>query len=170
MASCPSCANEVPGGHRFCPICHENVIQPGSGRLASPGKRFGATLLDVAIPFIVFVGFGVVGAGFGDFGIVLGGLLLLGYLGYALFLFANGTTPGKKALGLTVVSETGQPAGFFRMLMREWVGKWISGAVFSLGYIWILLDDANQGWHDKLVSTYVVEGQMSGTTKMRAAQ
>jgi uncharacterized RDD family membrane protein YckC len=58
---------------------------------------------------------------------------------------------------MTVVQESGIPAGFGRMLVREWIGKWISGIVFGLGYIWILLDKANQGWHDKLVSTFVVE-------------
>lgn len=43
------------------------------------------------------------------------------------------------------------------MLGREWIGKRISGMVFSLGYIWILMDREHQGWHDKLPATYVVE-------------
>jgi len=43
------------------------------------------------------------------------------------------------------------------MLVREWVGKLISGMVLSLGYLWILLDRDRQRWHDKLVSTYVIE-------------
>jgi len=49
-------------------------------------------------------------------------------------------------------------AGFFIMLIREWIGKAIiSGMIFSLGFLWILFDRDNQGWHDKLVSTYVVD-------------
>ena len=43
------------------------------------------------------------------------------------------------------------------MLVREWIGKPISMVVFCLGYLWILIDQDNQGWHDKLVDTYVVE-------------
>jgi uncharacterized RDD family membrane protein YckC len=44
------------------------------------------------------------------------------------------------------------------MLGREWIGKWISAVVFFLGYLWILFDPERQGWHDKLMSTWVVEG------------
>ena len=43
------------------------------------------------------------------------------------------------------------------MLGREWIGKWISGLIFLLGYVWILIDKENQGWHDKILATYVVE-------------
>jgi uncharacterized RDD family membrane protein YckC len=43
------------------------------------------------------------------------------------------------------------------MLVREIVGKTISGAVFLLGYLWILFDRERQGWHDKLANTYVVQ-------------
>ena len=95
-------------------------------------------------------------SGAGGGGVVLGLLLLLGYAVWALMLFARGTTPGKKLLGMRVVREDGRPAGFFIMLIREWIGKAISSMVFSLGFIWILIDRDKQGWHDKLVSTYVV--------------
>ena len=43
------------------------------------------------------------------------------------------------------------------MLIRELIGKAISGMILLLGFLWILFDQDNQGWHDKLVSTYVVE-------------
>jgi len=43
------------------------------------------------------------------------------------------------------------------MLLREWIGRWLSGLLFGLGYLWILLDKDRQAWHDKLASTYVVE-------------
>jgi hypothetical protein len=66
-------------------------------------------------------------------------------------------TPGKWLLNIYVIDEAGDPAGFFRMLVREWIGKPISMFVFCLGYLWILVDQDNQGWHDKLVDTYVVE-------------
>jgi uncharacterized RDD family membrane protein YckC len=49
------------------------------------------------------------------------------------------------------------------MLLRERIGRWLSGLVFGLGYLWILLDKDRQAWYDKLASTYVVErrGQVS---------
>lgn len=71
-------------------------------------------------------------------------------------LFSRGTTPGKNLLGMRVIKEDGQHAGFLTMLIRECIGKWISGLVFALGFLWILFDRDNQGWHDKLMSTYVI--------------
>ena len=48
-------------------------------------------------------------------------------------------------------------AGFGSMLLRQWIGKRISSLVLGLGFIWILLDPDRQGWHDKLMTTYVVQ-------------
>jgi uncharacterized RDD family membrane protein YckC len=83
-------------------------------------------------------------------------LLFLAYIVWALVLFGKGTTPGKNALGMYVIDERGGRAGFGRMLAREWIGKFISGLVFGLGYLWILFDKDRQAWHDKLMSTYVI--------------
>ena len=58
---------------------------------------------------------------------------------------------------MRVVKEDGRAAGFFAMLIRESIGKTISGMALSLGFLWILFDQDNQGWHDKLMNTYVVE-------------
>jgi len=84
-------------------------------------------------------------------------ILLLGYIVWELILFARGTTPGKKLLGMRVIKDDGTSAGFFTMLIREWIGKLISGLFLGLGFLWILFDRDKQGWHDKLMSTYVVE-------------
>lgn len=166
MASCPVCHAEVAPGLRWCPICHANVLNPAVGRLASPGKRLGAYFVDFVVPIgALFFILGIGGLGTaaggqragGGLGCLLVSGLLLAYLIFAIRLFAQGTTPGKKALGMRVIKEDGSSAGFGTMLFREWIGKVISGLVFLLGYIWILLDKDRQGWHDKLASTYVVE-------------
>jgi len=167
MASCPACKGEVPGGVRWRGICHTNVINASVGRLATPGKRLGAHFTDLAIPVVALlvilsasrlgVAAGGESAG-GAIGLLIGFGLIVAYVVWALKLFARGTTPGKHVLGMKVVKENGQPAGFGTMLFREWIGKLISGLLFSLGYIWILLDKDRQGWQDKLASTYVVGG------------
>jgi uncharacterized RDD family membrane protein YckC len=90
-------------------------------------------------------------------------LLMLAYAIWALTLFSRGTTPGKNFLGMEVIDEHGRRATFWRMLAREWIGKAISGLVFGLGYVWILIDRDRQGWHDKLVSTYVVNRTQTPT-------
>jgi uncharacterized RDD family membrane protein YckC len=148
MSACPTCQADVPPGSRWCGICHGNVVMPTVGRLSSPGKRFGAYVLDLVIPFaavllVFFVG-GALAMGGGESGggagMLLGFLLFAGYVVWALTLFARGTTPGKRALGMYVVKETGQRAGFGTMLFREWIGKWISGLILMLGFLWILFD------------------------------
>lgn len=163
MATCPSCSNETPAGARWCGICHANVLQPEVGRLASPGKRLIAYFLDglvplVAIFLIVIVGIGTFASteGGNPMGLLLGFGLLIAYVVWAFRLFARGTTPGKHLLGMFVIKEDGERVGLATMILREWIGKAISGMVFSLGFLWILIDRDNQGWHDKLASTYVV--------------
>ncbi len=67
-----------------------------------------------------------------------------------------GTSPGKMTLGMYVHSKaTGKRIGFWSMLLRESIGKWLSGLVFGIGYIWILFDGDNQAWHDKLIDSAV---------------
>ena len=164
MASCSSCKSEVAAGTRWCGICHANVVNPEAGRLASPGKRLGAYFLDLLAPMVaLFLVLTVAGAGAatgtdagGSGGALLAAVLFFGYIVWAFALFARGTTPGKNLLGMRVVKEDGSRATFFTMLIREWIGKLISAFVLALGFLWILLDRENQGWHDKLVSTYVV--------------
>jgi len=169
MATCPSCNAEVLAGTRWCGICHSNLVSSKFGRLASPGKRLAAYFLDLMVPIfafflIIFVA-GVGGAtetkGGSAAGGFLGFALLVAYIVWAFVLFAKGTTPGKRLLGMWVVKEDGSHAGFLTMLIRELIGKAISGLIFSLGFLWILFDRDNQGWHDKLVSTYVVKDIMN---------
>ena len=126
-------------------------------------KKLGAFVLDLVIPvaaFILIVAVAEIGsateteAGAG-IGAIIGLLLFFAYIIWALVLFARGTTPGKKVLRMRVIKEDGTPAGFITMLLREWIGKWISGLILSLDFLWILFDKDNQGWHDKLMSTYV---------------
>lgn len=82
----------------------------------------------------------------------------MGYIVIGIYFWSKGTSPGKASLGMYVVNrQTLQPVGFWTMLLRETLGKFLSGLILSLGYLWILLDDNKQGWHDKLVDTLVVE-------------
>ncbi|MDE2677098.1 MAG: RDD family protein [Gemmatimonadota bacterium] len=170
-APCTTCGANSRLDSDWCHICRTHLSNPRLGRLASPGKRLGAYLLDGFIPVLVLV-FVVA------FGGLFGGLLDLGgasaetttsmvmlviwgvfaaYLALSLVLFCRGTTPGKLLLHMRVIRQDESTAGFLTMLGREWIGKALSGLLGGLGYIWILIDRDNQGWHDKLVATYVVE-------------
>ena len=149
MNTCLSCNSDVPAGTRWCPICHINVLDAQIGRLTSPARRLGAYVLDYLVyGIVVFLTTSI-----GDAGVIL----LIVFSIFALILFARGTTPGKMLLGMHVAKENGERAGFFTMFFREVIGKTVSLIAFGLGFLWIILDKENQGWHDKIMSTYVVQ-------------
>jgi uncharacterized RDD family membrane protein YckC len=73
------------------------------------------------------------------------------------FWARRGATPGMKAMGLKVVRDAdGGPISGGQAVLRL-VGYWISGAVFYLGYIWILVDKRRRGWHDLIAGTVVIK-------------
>lgn len=165
--SCSSCGADRMAGTQWCPLCRKNINNPTLGHLATPGKRLGAYVLDAVIPlgvvwFMLLSVFVDSALGGGEpTGGGLGGLIAWGVLAAycitALALFTRGTTPGKHLLHMRVIKESGADAGFWTMLGREWIGKCVSGMFFALGYVWIIIDRENQGWHDKILATYVVE-------------
>lgn len=158
-------------------------------KLATRGKRFGAGLIDsVPVAFITIIFFGQVVSGImsliqdamnslSEYGsyysnqpYVTGGVsypsviivLMLIFLGAELYFFSRSQTIGKAILGLRVVdARTGRPVGFAKMLLREIIVKKASSSVLWLGYIWILIDKYNRGWHDKILDTYVIDEKPS---------
>lgn len=103
-------------------------------------------------------------------GIAVLGFILLAYLIAELVLYARAQSIGKALLGLKVVSSSdGKPFGFWKMMLRECVVKQASGGTFLLGYIWILLDERNRGWHDKILDSYVVDLKETANMYMRAS-
>lgn len=49
--------------------------------------------------------------------------------------------------------------GFGTIALREIVGKFVSGFVLCLGYLWILWDRDFQGWYDKIAGTVVIRSR-----------
>ncbi len=89
-------------------------------------------------------------------------LLLIAYAVAQIVFFTKAKTMGKAILGIQVVSsDNGEPIGFWKMLFREWFVKRASAYVFGIGYIWVIVDDKNRGWHDKILDTYVVDLKQS---------
>lgn len=76
--------------------------------------------------------------------------------GYFLFFWVlTGQTPGKAIIGLRVVAMDGSRLTFTRAF-RRLLGYWLAALPFFLGFIWILVDDRRQGWHDKFAYTCVI--------------
>lgn len=126
--------------------------------LAGAGQRLISYLIDVIILGVISSVLNYVSAGVG--GTVGSIILFLGLLvsvAYYTYFFGNGQTPGMMAMNIKLIGTDGAyPIGYGKGLLR-WIGMIISAVVILLGYVWILIDKKNQGWHDKIAGTYVVK-------------
>ena len=71
------------------------------------------------------------------------------------FWLLTDRTIGQAALGLRVVRSNGQPLKLGSAIRRV-IGYYLSFFALFIGFLWILLDDRRQGWHDKLADTIVI--------------
>lgn len=86
---------------------------PAGIKLSGVGKRFGAYLLE---------------------GLLIVVTLVIGYVVWSLIVWSKGTTPAKQLLHMKVIwTADRRPATWARMLLREFVGKWlIPGALGAM--------------------------------------
>jgi len=87
---------------------------------------------------------------------ILGTIASVGLLIWNLFLFKRGQDIGARLLGMRVVRDTGELAGFFHMWTRN-LASVISLIVLGAGYWTAYFAPHRQTWHDKMLGTYVVE-------------
>ena len=66
-----------------------------------------------------------------------------------------GATPGKKAMGLTVVTKEGEKPSFLTVLHRETWARYLS-SILCIGYFLCLADPENGALHDRICDTRVV--------------
>lgn len=178
---CPGCQKEMVADRRFCPWCEAYVPNPSIGTKAGIGLRLWAHLVDMAIFVgVLFVSMlilgamiaGIQGAG-GSQGAVFGGFFLSLLVGIGVYcavivtFLARGLTPGKYLVGEQVVDHLdGAQPGIGKMLLREVLGKWVSGLLFGLGYLWAIWDKDGQAWHDKIAGTVVIKRRAGGAEIM----
>jgi uncharacterized RDD family membrane protein YckC len=84
--------------------------------------------------------------------VVTSALILLLY--DLLFWMLAGQTPGKRFLGVRIVRADGERLRWGNAIRRK-VGYWISAILF-LGYLWVIVDNQRQAWHDHLAGTLVI--------------
>jgi len=79
-------------------------------------------------------------------------------IAYAVFFIGYcGQTPGKMALRIKVIRTDGSPVSYGRAVLREVLGKFISGILLGVGYLMVAFDSQKQGLHDKMADTYVIK-------------
>lgn len=124
--------------------------------LASVESRFISRIIDACIVLVM----GVI------IDVVLGGILYRDELNimhvlfagvYYIYFFGQGQTLGMKAVNIKLCRTDGTyPIGYAKGVLR-WIGTYVSLFAIGLGYLWILIDENRQGWHDKIADTYVVQ-------------
>lgn len=84
-------------------------------------------------------------------------LMALYFIG---FWHWRGATPGKLYWGLRVVDAKTADKPALRQLVLRYLGYYISVLPFYAGYLWALADERNQGWHDKIAGTVVMQERL----------
>ncbi len=75
---------------------------------------------------------------------------------YFLFFWElSGQTLGQALVGVRVVRLNGKPMDLVTAL-RRLIGYAVCIATLGVGFLWVLIDDKRQGWHDKLAGTCVL--------------
>lgn len=129
------------------------------------GLRYGAWMFDFLITLIAIMFFtfiltavsrqSVVGSN-RDLVIVTVLTLLLFVANFVVLAGSNGQSAGMRILGIYIVRVDGRPFTIKDAAMRHLVGYPLSTIAFFLGFLWMLWDPRQQGWHDKLAGTVVV--------------
>ncbi|SRR5690554_6723847 len=120
---------------------------------ASLVGRLIALIIDWIALFVIG---GLASALFGDEILGIGVGFIVGILYNSYFWTQNnGQTPGKSLMGVRVVKTNGQGLSWLDAIVR-YVGYYINTALLLIGWIWAIFDGKNQGFHDKLAGTVVV--------------
>jgi uncharacterized RDD family membrane protein YckC len=137
----------------------------GASQQAGFGLRYGAWMFDFLITLIAMMGFtfavtaasnrSVVGSNT-DLSIVAGLTAVLIVLNFVVMAGNGGQTAGMRILGIFIVRVDGTPFTMKQAALRHLVGYPLSTLAFFLGFLWMLWDPRQQGWHDKIARTIVV--------------
>jgi uncharacterized RDD family membrane protein YckC len=91
-----------------------------------------------------------------DLMLVLALTLVLFLLNFIVLAGRSGQTVGMRILGIRIEKTDGSQFTVKGAIVRHLLGYPLSVASFFLGFLWMLWDPRQQGWHDKLARTIVV--------------
>jgi uncharacterized RDD family membrane protein YckC len=116
------------------------VVLPQGTQLASVGRRIGAYFLSLLLVVVT---------------------LGLGYLIWGLLIWGNGQTPALQVLGMRVWQpDTNKVAGFWRMALREIVGRFVEGLLSLItevtSFVLFVASKDRKSLHDLIAGTVVL--------------
>lgn len=76
---------------------------------------------------------------------------------FPYFWKTRGQTPGLRLFNMYVVRDSDGGAISWGQAILRFIGYWIDGLVFYLGFIWIFIDSRKRCWHDLIAGTVVVK-------------
>ena len=170
---CKVCGQDNPQEAGFCSKCGAvlaTTVEPAVPATSTVApevqveyigfwKRFTAAIIDVVIISAVAVPIGFIPLWMGDSEFSPGPFIWvpMSWLYFWLFTWLKGQTPGKMVVGIKVVNAQGEKPRIVIAALRDILGRYISGAVIGLGFLWIAIDKEKRGWHDSIASTHVVK-------------
>lgn len=135
-------------------------------RIAGPGARLGAYLLDVAIRtmvlYAIVLAFSIVLMPFASSGLPVGAYFVVAFLlewGYGCLFETlwNGQTPGKRAFRLRVIKTGGYAIGFYDAMLRNLLrAADFAPAFYAAGFIAAASSPRMQRIGDMVAGTMVV--------------
>ena len=153
----------IPAAERkLAPPTHAFI---GIYEQAGFGLRYGAWMFDFLITLIALMTFTFAISAIGRRSVVdsnqdlfiVGGLTaLLLIINFVVLAGLNGQSAGMRILGIQIARTDGKRFTMKGAILRHLVGYPLSMLVFFLGFLWMLWDPRQQGWHDKLAGTIVV--------------
>ena len=90
---------------------------------------------------------------------------LISCIYFSLMTYYKGATLGKMLVGITVKSDDFNKLSFGRVLLRETIGKFVSGIILGIGYIIAGVTQRKQALHDKFAHSVVVYKDPSNPRK-----
>jgi uncharacterized RDD family membrane protein YckC len=147
---------------RFAPPTHALI---GAFEQAGFGLRYAAWMFDFLITLIAIMVFTFIVTAVSNRSVVGSNrdLLIVALLTVLLFVGnfvalagANGQTAGMRILGIYIMRVDARPFTAKDAAVRHLIGYPLSTLAFFLGFLWVLWDPRQQGWHDKIAGTIVV--------------
>lgn len=92
-------------------------------------------------------------------------IINLGYLAAIGFIVWNwgylnvrdGQRIGQRLVGIKTVCADGRLLGYRNIVLRHLIGYPLSLLCVGLGFLWMVIDPKQRGWHDKLAGTLIVK-------------
>ncbi len=159
----------------ICPVCGKKFsFTIDFFKKAGFGVRFLAIIIDLLLLKIVAI---LIGA-FIDYTLtymldkyfyldkekintIIGGVIYfiwsaIPFLYFTISTWKYSGSIGKLFLGIKIVDKNCHKPDLKISFKRECMGKFISGLLFGMGFLFVLFDKNKQALHDKIAKTYVV--------------